>query len=86
MIHQDDVSRVVLGDRADLVGLAAAHEKAWIRPLAATRDGRHRLSPGRNGELPELLQILGIDLCAQTQAHEDRALTAPWALEHSSYP
>jgi hypothetical protein len=86
MIHQNDVSGVVLGDRTNLVGFATAHEKARIRPLAATRDGRHRLSPGRNGQLPELMQILGIDMRANAHAHEDRALTAPWALEHSGCP
>ena len=86
VIDQDDVGGVVFGDGPNFVGLAAAHEEAGIGTLAAARHGGNGLGPGRDGELPELLQILGIDLCAQTQAHKDRALTAPWALEHSSCP
>jgi hypothetical protein len=86
VINQDDIGGVVIGGDPDLVGLAAAHEETRIGAIAAARNGSHGLSPGRDSELPELLQILGIDLCAQTQAHQDGALTGPWALEHSNRP
>ena len=86
MIDEDDVGGVVFRDDPNLVSLTAAHEEPRIGTIAAARYGRNGLSPGRDSKLPELLEVLGIDLCAQTQAHEDRALTAPWALEHSSYP
>jgi hypothetical protein len=86
VVDENDIGGVIFGNGANLVCLAAAHEEARVGTIAATRYGRDRLGPCRERKLRELLQILRIDLCAQPKAHKDRALTAPWALEHSSYP
>jgi len=86
VVDENDVGSVVFGNSSNFVSLAAAHEEARVGTIAATRYSRNRQGSCRDRELRELLQILRIDLCAQPKAHKDRALTAPWALEHSSYP
>ena len=72
---------VCRGHVAQLFGLAAAHEVARIGPLAAARNRGYGNGARGNGKLPEFLQILRIDGCAQPEAHEHRALTRAWALE-----
>ena len=64
VVDENDVGGVVFGNGANFVRLAAAHEEARVGTLTATRYGRDRLRPRRDRELRELLQILGIDLCA----------------------
>src|SRR6185312_11321957 len=86
VIHQDHVRSAGLGRSLQLLRLATAHEETRIGPLTPARHRGDRLRAGRDRKLIELLQILRIDLGAETDAHQERALTGTRALEHSAPP
>ena len=86
VIDENDVGLAAAARRAQLLGLAAAHEIARIGPLAPAGHGGHRQRAGGDGQLREFLQVLRIDRGAQSQAHQYGALTGPWAFEHSGFP
>ncbi len=71
VVDEDDVGRVALGDRAQLISLAAAEEVARIGALAPSGYGRNRLCACRLSELRELLQIFGLDRGAEPKADQN---------------
>jgi hypothetical protein len=73
---------VGFGFEADFFCLAAAHEEARIRTLPRAGDGGHGDGSRGSGQLREFTEILRIQWSAQPQAHEYRALTSAWTLEH----
>ena len=86
VIHQNHVGFAGLGRLLQLFRLAAAYEETRLGPLTAARYGSDRLRAGRDRKLRELLEIFRIDLGAETDAHQQRALTGTRALEHSAPP
>ena len=82
MIEQHQLGAVLMRDRADLVGLAAAHEVARIGTIAASTDTCNRNRARGACQLLEFLDVFGIRGCTQSEAHQHGPFTCAGSLEH----
>ncbi len=70
----------------DFLGLAAAHEQTGIGPVATGSDGGDRGGAGRDHQLREFKQVVGVRFTGKVHVNQYRPFTAAWTFEQSATP